>query len=390
MHNILRENYAEQLTDPILELLLQQNTLVIETISKRIGSIGKLKSSDLHKLKSGIEYAGIDLKKLEKELEILNRKTISEINRIFDVAAKENSDFAKKYYKSKGIPMLPYAKNVALLKIVDSIRRKTINDFINISRTKSFLIDGKVLSIRKQYLKVVDSAIFNVTTGTLEYNTAMRMSIKKMADSGVRNVDFASGYSRRIDSQMRMNILDGVRQMNMDMQQQMGKEYGADGVEISVHALCAPDHQSIQGKQYSITGTVIVDGVKYEDYNKINLSLKRHIGTMNCKHFAFPIILGISNPVYTKKEIEDMNKNSNQKVMYGNKEMSKYEATQEQRKQETMLRYLKDERNAFKTAGNEEESKRINRKIMELNKDYKKNSEFAGLSPKMIRTRVVN
>ena len=41
---------------------------------------------------------------------------------------------------------------------------------------------------------------------------------------------------------VRMNVLDGVRSLSNDVLRQLGNEYGADGVELSVQALCAEDH----------------------------------------------------------------------------------------------------------------------------------------------------
>ena len=30
-----------------------------------------------------------------------------------------------------------------------------------------------------------------------------------------------------------------------------GQKFGADGVELSAHAICAPDHLAVQGRQFS-------------------------------------------------------------------------------------------------------------------------------------------
>ena len=67
------------------------------------------------------------------------------------------------------------------------------------------------------------------------------------------------------------------------------------GWEISAHACSAPDHEPIQGKQYSNA-----------EYQALNGSLRRRIGTLNCGHSAHPILLGISRPQYTEKELQKL------------------------------------------------------------------------------------
>lgn len=396
MKNILRDDYADILAEPVMELIRQQNTLVLETIAKRVENIGKLTKTDIHKLKSSIDYAGIDLDNLKKELAKMDKQTISKMKKMFATAARDNIEFANTYYAALGLKTLPLAESAVLKSVAKAATLKRVSEYINLSRTRAFFIDGKLMSVRQEYLKLVDSAIFNVATGTIDYNTAMKQALRKMANSGVRvtpkgekKADFPSGYNRRLDSQMRMNLLDGVRQLNIDIQQEIGNQYGADGVEVSAHANCAKDHQDIQGIQCSTKGAVTIDGVYYEDFESVNGSLQRPIGTMNCGHFVFPIILGLSERSVSKSDVAELNRKSNELVKYGNRELTRYEATQAQRQQETRLRKLKDERNTFKAAGNEYESKRINKKIYALGKQYRANSEGAGLRPRMERARVI-
>jgi len=45
------------------------------------------------------------------------------------------------------------------------------------------------------------------------------------------------------------NLIDGVKQLQQEMLDWHGEHFGSDGVEISAHAISAPDHVKIQGKQ---------------------------------------------------------------------------------------------------------------------------------------------
>lgn len=388
MSRLLSESYLNSLPDPIAKNMEALNQYVVERICKRIQKIGNISPSDAHRLKSAIEYAGADLQAIQKELERITGLNAKALESMFEDVAAENVDFANTYYKARGMEtMKDYTENAVLRSFVEAAKRKAENGVLNLSSTEmiGFAIkkDKKTVFVplREYYLQKINYAITLAQTGTEDYYTAMRQTIKEMAKSGIRQYEgykatFASGYSRRIDTQVRMNLLDGVRQLNMAMLEQTGKEFGADGVEISAHALCAPDHQHIQGKQYSNA-----------EFERLNRSLERPIGEMNCHHFTTPIVLGVSKPVYSASELREINKRSNAKVSYGGKTYTRYEASQRQRQMETAIRYAKDERDACVAAGDKLGATQARKKSAALTAEYKRFSEAVGLTKRMERTR---
>ena len=103
---------------------------------------------------------------------------------------------------------------------------------------------------------------------------------------------------------------------------------GADGWEIDAHKNSAPDHEPIQGKQYSDA-----------EFERLNRSLVRPIGTLNCGHNASPIIIGVHEPLYTAAELRKMRSDNAKGVKYEGREFaSMYEATQYQRRIERAIR----------------------------------------------------
>ena len=379
MSRLLSETYLNSLPDPIAKNMEALNQYVVERICKRIQKIGSISPSDAHRLKSAIEYAGADIKAIQKELERITGLNAKALEAMFEDAAAENVDFANTYYKARGMATLKdYTENAALRSFVDATKRTASDGVTNLSSTTmiGFKSGKRVLPLREYYIQTIDKAITFAQTGTVDYYTAMRSTVKEMARSGLRRVTFDSGYSRRLDSQVRMNLLDGVRQLNMHMLEQTGKEFGADGVEISAHALCAPDHQHIQGKQYSLA-----------EFERLNRSLERPIGDLNCHHFTTPIVLGVSKPVYSASELREINKKSNAKVSYGGKTYTRYEASQRQRQLETAIRYAKDERDACVAAGDKLGATQARKKSSSLTAEYKRFSEAAGLTKRMERTR---
>ena len=388
MNRLLSETYLNSLPDPIAKNMEALNQYVVERICKRIQKIGSISASDAHRLKSAIEYAGADLQAIQRELERITGLNAKELDKMFEDVAAENIDFANTYYKARGMETLKdYTENAALRSFVEAAKRTAADGVTNLSSTTmiGFKSGKRVLPLREYYIQTIDKAITFAQTGTVDYYTAMRSTVKEMASGGLRRATFDSGYSRRLDSQVRMNLLDGVRQLNMQMLEQTGKEFGADGVEISAHALCAPDHQRIQGRQYSL-----------QEFERINRSLERPIGTLNCHHFTTPIILGVSKPVYSRSELAEINRKSNQKITYqttdrkGNsvtEKMTRYEASQRQRQLETAIRYAKDERDACVAAGDKLGATQARKKSAALTAEYKRFSEEAGLTKRMERAR---
>lgn len=388
MSRLLSETYLNSLPDPIAKNMEALNQYVVERICKRIQKIGKLTVQDASKLYSAIEFSGADLQAIQKELERITGLNAKALEAMFEDVAAENVDFANTYYKARGMETLKdYTENAALRSFVEAAKRTAADGVTNLSSTTmiGFKSGKRVLPLREYYIQTIDKAITFAQTGTVDYYTAMRSTVKEMARSGLRRVTFDSGYSRRLDSQVRLNLLEGVRQLNMAMLEQTGKEFGADGVEISAHALCAPDHQRIQGRQYSLA-----------EFERINRSLERPIGTLNCHHFTTPIILGVSKPVYSRSELAEINRKSNQKITYqttdrkGNsvtEKMTRYEASQRQRQLETAIRYAKDERDACVAAGDKLGATQARKKSAALTAEYKRFSEAAGLTVRLERTR---
>ena len=375
------DELIEDLLQPISDIYQEVNTKVLSIITERIKYVGQLTPTDAARL--SILLRNQDLKQIETILSEATDLSIKQIDSIVTESASYNDELSEKLFKAKNMPPATFSTDLSLLTIVEQAKKSIVDDVVNLSKTTGFMLNGKMTDTAKTYNYAVNRAVFEVQQGLFDFNTAMRSTIKELADSGIRTVDFASGYSRRLDSQARMNISDGVRQLNASYRDMQGKRFGSDGIELSAHGLCSPDHLPYQGKQYT-----------NKEFERIQSSLKRPFFTMNCHHSKFPIIIGISDPAYSDKELMEIEQKSNEIVKYqlpGGKvvEKSRYEATQDQRRQETKIRRLKDNKTQFEIMNDKVEVSNLNRKIKEQTSIYKKMSEQMGISPKLDRTRIV-
>lgn len=316
---MLSNKVEEELADRIADRINETNTYILEKIGNAINEISMLNPSQAYQLGQMIKYGG-SYNEIAKRLAKISGKNVSEIYKIFEEVAKNNKQFAKQFYQYRGLDYIPYSKDIALQNQVLSIGNLTAQTYLNISNSsvvgyifKDNQGNNVFKNIEQTYRETIDRAILSVAQGKKDFYSEMRDTLKQLGKSGL--VQYQSGRTRRLDSAVRQNMLDGIRQLNIETSLRFGQEYGADGVEISVHEAPAPDHADIQGRQFSDEEYQILEwGGKAKDINGIeyNGADKRHIGELNCYHKVFNIVIGVSKPEYTdeqlKKILEDNKK----------------------------------------------------------------------------------
>ena len=391
---MLSEEYIENLIHPLIERQEAINTYVITQIAKRIKEIGELKSSDVYKLER-LFKTGDDVRKINKELARLTGLQEDEIKSIIRDAARTNYIASKPYFDYRQRSFIPFAENAALQAVIAAVQKQTLDTYRNLAKAQAFMIrdlkNPKKLiptSIAKTYQSVIDEAIQASQSGTIDYNTAMRRTMKQLNESGIRHVEYdpESGrrYSQRLDTAIRRNILDGVRAINQGVQDEIGKQFDADGKELSVHQFSAPDHEPIQGHQFTNEQFDKMQNEEpFEDVNgKKFPAMRRAIGTLNCRHFAFSIIVGFTKPNYTQEQLVSMVKKNNEGyTTKDGKHLTMYECTQYQRKLETKVRKAKDGQIMAREAGDIDLAREYQAKINKYSKQYKVFSKACGLEP---------
>lgn len=391
---MISNDNQEKLVQRIVDRIQLMNESILEIIGNRINQIGQMSAPDIHRIKQMIMY-GEDLEKITQIIAQYTGLNIEEIYNIFEEEAKINQGFAKQYYKAKNIEFLPYEKNKDLQNLVNGIARQTAEMYKNISGTLGFAMkspNGKIIftPMAQVYQQIIDDSILAISTGQATYQQTMRGIIKKLGQSGIRTVDFASGYHRRLDTQVRMNTLDGMRQLTNELQKQFGEEFGADGVEISVHSNPAPDHAPIQGHQFTLEEfDNLQNELDFKDYEGNQFSgIERQISQWNCYHYIFNIVLGANKPLYSQKQLNEINESNEKGFEFEGKHYTNYEGTQLQRKLETEIRKQKDTQILARSSGNKELVNESQLKITELTNKYNKLNKISGLQSKIERARV--
>ena len=226
---------------------------------------------------------------------------------------------------------LAYEDNGSLQQMADAYAEMTKSKTAEMLQTLwGTAPDGQVLPLQDAYARALDFAFRETATGVLDMETAIRRAVTPLAKRGLRTIEQKSGRSIGIEYACRRYIMDQLGALDDEVQKANHDRMGCDGWEISAHAACAPDHEPIQGRQYSDA-----------EYEQLNNSLQRRIGHLNCGHTASPIILGVNAPQYTEAELKQFAEDNEKGITYNGKHYTLYQAGQEQATMENAIRNLR-------------------------------------------------
>lgn len=401
---ILSEEVVDKLVERLVKRIENGNEYILQTMGETINKIGTLTPTQVHQLSQIIQYGG-DYDKIVDKIAKITKINRKEIYDIFDEVTKSDYATFEPLYNYRNKPFIPYEQNTVLRNQVRALAKITADKYVNIMNTLAFSRTGKngrvyYTNIGKMYQEVVDTGILNISQGKETFDSAMYRIIKDLAESGVRTVDYENGRSMRVDTAVRMHLKDGITNLQMETQKIFGEQFDADGIEISVHSNPAPDHEMVQGRQFSKEefekfqsdkDAVTYDGIKFPATSEETGRDRRSIGQYNCYHVIFPIVLGVSKPEYTDEQLQQIIDENHELVRIDGKDYTKYECTQLQRRLESEVRKEKDKQIIAKASGTEEAKEIIDKsqqRITELTTKYKEISAKSGLPTYMDRMRV--
>lgn len=395
---MLNDNAIDIMIQPIIDRQEKINVFVLTSIANKLREIGTLSPSDIKRLKL-LVFLGTDIKLMNQELSKLAGLQIRDTKDVIRRVAIDANLDAKPLYDYRHKSFIPYEKNTKLQEYVKAVGKQTSQIFTNISKSKAtgFLIRDlknptklKFHSIDDTYKSVVDEAIQSVKSG-VDYRVAMRRTVNQLLDSGVRRISWDSGYTQRLDTAVRRNLLEGIRSINQLIEDEHGKKIKADGKELSAHINCALDHEPFQG--HTFTNEEFEKLQNNEDFTDINnqsfLSVDRVIGQYNCRHIVRSVIIGVSKPRFSQEQLQKMIENNHKGYTLPNgKHITMYECTKIQRKMETKIRYAKEEQMTLRELGDIEGARTARVKVLKYTKELEKFSKDCKLKVQKDRLTV--
>lgn len=390
---MLNNDKQEMLIQRLIDRIQQLNEDILVTIGESINKLSTIQPNKIHQIKQMLLY-GENLDKIVNEIARITNLNAKDIYDIFENEAKINQDFAKQFYKARGIQYIPFEQNKVLKKQIKAIADITAKEYVNISKTSAIgytIRDNKGNIVFKNvsdiYKEAIDKATLNIVQGKTTQSQEIRNFMKQIGQSGLKTVDYESGRSMRLDSALRMNIQQATRDMTNNLQQQFGEEFGADGVEISVHSNPAPDHL-FQGRQFTLKEYEnMQSGKPFKDYQGRQYNaIERAVGQWNCYHYIFNIVLGANNPLYTEKQLKEIEEKNQQGFEIDGKHYTNYEGTQIQRALERKIREQKDIQILAVASKDKELINTSQLKITQYTNKYRQLCKTSGL-PNQLKTR---
>lgn len=393
---MINESQIEFLTERLVERINKANIFFYKKIGSALRQIKELTPSQAHQLVQILKYGG-NYDEIVRQIAKYTNLNIQDVDNIFNSYAKRDQLFYEKFYKYRNILFVPFAENTALKMQTRALANIVKNEMYNYTRANllGFTINGEFMNLKDTYNYVLDEALLNVSQGKETFDSSMRRILKDIGGSGLKTVDYKSGRQVRLDSTVRMHLKSELRELHNELQKIYGEEFGADGVEISVHSHPAPDHL-VQGHQFSNEEFAkLQNGNVARDYKGQIFTLDhddngsyRPISEMSCYHYIFSIVLGVSKPTYSDEELKKIIDENNDGFNFEGKHYTLYDGEQLLRNIELNLRKNKDIQILGRASDNTELVGEAQTKITQLTTKYHEILKASGLRSKLDRARV--
>ena len=255
-----------------------------------------------------------------------------------------------------------------MTQLLEAFKKQTNGQLKNITKTTGFR--NTVLGttgVMQAYQREMDLATLKVATGTFSYDEAVNECVKRLAQSGLRSIDYANGRTYQLDTAARMCVRTGMSQLSGKITEMNLKNTGQDLVRTSQHMGSRPEHAPWQNKVFSYSGT----SKKYPDFfQETGYGTVEGLKGANCTHDFYPYWEGD----YIPPDVEP------------NEEY--YNNTQKQRAMERGIRATKREIEAQKAIGGD--TTELGAKLKKQTADYYAFSDKVGIRPKDNRLNIIS
>lgn len=350
---------------------------VLDIIAKRLGKVTKATDySDIARM------VAEDMPKIGRLLEQAGISSAEFVEMLFDEMAELNDEWAAEYFEARGMTQAKVTEDAALSAALKSGKFTVENGIASLCNSSVAMIvdaNGRAMPIAEAYRSTLNDVVRAMVGGEATKEDAVQRAARALSESGIQ-VQYKSGKKRELYSAVRQSVVDGYGETMQALRDEQGRKFGANGVEITAHSQCAPDHQKIQGKQYT-----------NDEFEELNSKLERPIGKYNCRHSTFPVIVGVSSKTYSQDELDEMITKSNKKVSYTSlsgekKSCTVYEFTQVQRQMETRIRKVRTEARLMRSAG--QDAAKLDELADRLTDSYKAMSRQARVRTRLERTEI--
>lgn len=290
------------------------------------------------------------------------------------------------------------ADNSYLSQLTEAFSSQTAGELKNLTRTTGFRSMRGCGSIGNAYRKELDRAVIKICSGTFSHERALRDTVHNLAQSGLRSIDFESGYSMQLDTAVRLAIRTGCHQLAGKVMDKNIEQSGENLVYVDKHIGARntgtghANHEQWQGKVYyvkpghdytdearRIGQKEITDLWEATGYSSDGAHENDLLGLYgyNCGHHSNPWFEGAST---FPPELQEP-----PPVTINGKTYDYYAMTQKMRTMERGIRALKREKETLAALGMD--TTEIRAKIRRKTAEYKGFCKTCNIRPKTERLR---
>ncbi|MBR4719389.1 MAG: hypothetical protein IKP31_03980 [Lachnospiraceae bacterium] len=355
--------------DKVMRNFEKVNALYVSKIAEQIKRVGKLTPSNVNRIILMTEW-GLDINNITRQLAEATELTVKQVMVVFQKVL-DDTFTDPRFEKALRHTQLTPDDEHRINRIAQAMSLQTAGQIVNLSNTTI---------VEQGYRDTLDKAIVAVQSGLSDYQSATRDVVRELGYNGLQ-VQYPSGYHRRLDTAVRQNIIDGTNQLAQQASDAVGEALGYDAYEITAHANSAPDHEPIQGhvflkaefeKLQSEQSFMDTSGNTYTP-------IRRAIGQWNCKHFAMSFSTEYSKRKWTDEQLKKFIDDNNKGCEIEGKHYTMYGVTQLMRKIETEARREKEAAIAARMAGDEVLQRECQTRINALRNKYKSVCQISGL-----------
>lgn len=340
----MRKEYKDQVADKIAARYISLEERILQDIARRIKKVGEITSTADWQIKR-LRILGYSSEDIEREIKKTLDASYPEMFELYDKVIDWEYVRNKDIYEQINAEFIPYEENRQLQQITDAIIQQCLEDLENVTKSLGFYLDyngRKILTPLSQvYTNYLDNACFDVVTGAFDYGSVLRRVVTQLTNSGLRKIEYGSGYASRVEVAARRAVMTGAANLTGEIADYNAKKLGTEYFEVEWHAGARPTHAVWQGQVWT----------KEQLYSVCGLGTVTGLLGANCYHTYYPFFPGISQRNWSDEWLEAQNRKESKPKEFQGKEYTLYEAKQRQRQMETAMRAQREKVQMLQDSG---------------------------------------
>lgn len=329
---MLSPSEYDRLCDQLITLYDDLDNAIIEDMTRRMMRMGGVTEATKWQAKQ-LQESGLLYDDIIAGIARRTDASQNQVRTLFEDAGVQSIRNDNRYYRAAGLE--------GIVKMSDSALQTLYAGYVKCNGNLQNLTLTTANTAQTAYINACNLAYMQITSGTMDYSTAIRRAVQSSAGAGSW-VLYPSGHRDRLDVAVRRSALTGVGQTVRQISLINANDMGCDLMEITAHAGARPSHAAWQGKIVSLSGRR-----GYLSLNDIGYGTGDGFGGWNCRHDWFPFFEGISEPAYTPRRLAELNEPC---IEINGQMYTEYEVSQMQRELERRVREMKRRVTAADTA----------------------------------------